>query len=208
MMSRDASFWDRHAEGYSKRPVSDEAVYQEKLRVTREYFRPDMEVLEFGCGTGSTAIAHAPYVKHIRATDISSKMIEIAQGKARAANVNNVTFEAAAIDDLHITDQSLDAVLGFSVLHLLEDKEDIIDRVYQMLKPGGVYVTSTPCLGDNMRFFKFVGPIGRFLRLLPLIRVFTRKQLEDSITNAGFEIDHSWQPGKGKAVFIVATKSS
>jgi hypothetical protein len=59
-----------------------------------------------------------------------------------------------------------------------------------------------------MRFFKFVGPIGRFLRLLPLIRVFTRKQLEDSITNAGFEIDHSWQPGKGKAVFIVATKSS
>jgi ubiquinone/menaquinone biosynthesis C-methylase UbiE len=167
-----------------------------------------MEVLEFGCGTGSTAIAHAPYVKHIRATDISSKMIEIAQGKARAANVNNVTFEAAAIDDLHITDQSLDAVLGFSVLHLLEDKEDIIDRVYQMLKPGGVYVTSTPCLGDNMRFFKFVGPIGRFLRLLPLIRVFTRKQLEDSITNAGFEIDHSWQPGKGKAVFIVATKSS
>jgi 2-polyprenyl-3-methyl-5-hydroxy-6-metoxy-1,4-benzoquinol methylase len=180
MMSRDASFWDRHAEGYSKRPVSDEAVYQEKLRVTREYFRPDMEVLEFGSGTGSTAIAHAPYVKHIRATDISSKMIEIAQGKARAANV----------------------------LHLLEDKEDIIDRVYQMLKPGGVYVTSTPCLGDNMRFFKFVGPIGRFLRLLPLIRVFTRKQLEDSITNAGFEIDHSWQPGKGKAVFIVATKSS
>jgi ubiquinone/menaquinone biosynthesis C-methylase UbiE len=208
MMNREAKFWDRHAEGYSKRPVSDEAVYQKKLQVTREYFRPDMEVLEFGCGTGSTAIAHAPYVKHIRATDISSKMIEIAQGKARAANVNNVTFEAAAIGDLDISDQSLDAVLGLSILHLLEDKDDIIDRVYHMLKPGGVFVTSTPCVGDNMKFFKFIGPIGRFLRLLPLIKVFTKKELEDSITNAGFEIDHSWQPGRGKAVFIVAKKNS
>ena len=208
MMNREAKFWDRHAEGYSKRPVSDEAVYQKKLQVTREYFRPDMEVLEFGCGTGSTAIAHAPYVRHIRATDMSSKMIEIAQGKARAANVNNVTFEAAAIDDLDISDQSLDAVLGLSILHLLEDKDDIIGRVYQMLKPGGVFVTSTPCLGDNMKFFKFVGPIGRLLRLLPLIRVFTREELEDSISNAGFEIHHSWQPGRGKAVFIVATKNS
>ena len=208
MMNREAKFWDRHAEGYSKRPVSDEAVYQKKLQVTREYFRPDMEVLEFGCGTGSTAIAHAPYVRHIRATDVSSKMIEIAQGKARAANVNNVTFEAAAMDDLDISDQSLDAVLGLSILHLLEDKDDIIGRVYQMLKPGGVFVTSTPCLGDNMKFFKFVGPIGRFLRLLPLIRVFTREELEDSISNAGFEIHHSWQPGRGKAVFIVATKNS
>jgi len=208
MMNREAKFWDRHAEGYSKRPVSDEAVYQKKLQVTREYFRPDMEVLEFGCGTGSTAIAHAPYVRHIRATDVSSKMIEIAQGKARAANVNNVTFEAAAIDDLDISDQSLDAVLGLSILHLLEDKDDIIGRVYQMLKPGGVFVTSTPCLGDNMKLFKFVGPIGRLLRLLPLIRVFTREELEDSISNAGFEIHHSWQPGRGKAVFIVTTKNS
>jgi ubiquinone/menaquinone biosynthesis C-methylase UbiE len=42
-----------------------------------------MEVLEFGCGTESTAIAHAPYVKHIQALDISSKMIDIAQGKAQ-----------------------------------------------------------------------------------------------------------------------------
>ena len=78
-MYQEASFWDRHAEGYSKRPIADDAAYQKKLKVTREYFQPDMEVLEFGCGTGSTAISHAPFVKHIRATDISSKMIEIAR---------------------------------------------------------------------------------------------------------------------------------
>ena len=83
-MDQSTNFWDKIAERHSKQPIADEATYQKKLQVTREYFQPDMEVLEFGCGTGSTAIIHAPYVKHIHAIDISSKMIEIAQGKADA----------------------------------------------------------------------------------------------------------------------------
>jgi hypothetical protein len=40
-----------------------------------------------------------------------------------------------------------------------------------------------------------------------LVKVFTAKELEDSLTEAGFEIDHQWQPGKGKAVFMVAKKA-
>jgi len=205
-MASETGFWDRHAKGYAKRPVADEASYQKKLAVTREYFRPDMDVLEFGCGTGSTAIVHAPYVKHIRATDISSKMIDIARRKAAAANVTNVTFEAIAIDDLEVPDESLDAVLGLSILHLLEDKETVIGSVHQMLKPGGVFVTSTACLGDTHKWFKPVGAIGHFLRLLPLVRVFTKQDLVTSLTDAGFDIAYNWQPAKGKAVFIVAKK--
>ena len=78
-MPTPAKFWDRVAERYSRQPIADEAAYQKKLEVTRQYFKPDMEVLELGCGTGSTAIKHAPFVRHIRAVDISSKMIEIAE---------------------------------------------------------------------------------------------------------------------------------
>ena len=81
-MDQSTKFWDRIADRYSKQPIADEAAYEKKLRITREYFRPDMEVLEIGCGTGSTAIVHAPYVKHIQAIDLSSKMIEIAHAKA------------------------------------------------------------------------------------------------------------------------------
>ncbi len=207
MMDQSSRFWDRIAERYSKRPISDEAAYQKKLRVTREFFEPNMEVLELGCGTGSTAITHAPYVKHILAIDISSKMIEIAQGKADAKNVENVTFEHSSIDELSVPDQSLDAVLGLSILHLLDNKEDVIAKVHEVLKPGGIFVTSTACIGDTMKFFKVIAPIGKFIGLMPLVKVFTTKELEDSLTDAGFEIDYQWQPGKGKAVFIVAEKA-
>ena len=205
-MDRSSRFWDKIAERYSKRPIADEAAYQKKVQVTREYFQPDMEILEFGCGTGSTAITHAPFVKHILAIDISSKMIEIAQGKADAKNVENITFRQSAIDELSVSDQTFDAVLGLSILHLLDNKEDVIAKVRKMLKPGGVFVTSTACIGDTMKFFKVIAPIGKFFGLMPLVRVFTTKELEDSFTDAGFEIDYQWQPGKGKAVFIVAKK--
>ncbi len=205
-MDRSARFWDRMAERYSKRPIVDEAAYRKKLAVTREYFRPDMNVLELGCGTGSTAIAHAPYVKYIRAIDISSKMIEIARRKADAANVDNVTFERSTIDELDMPGQSLDAALGLSILHLLEDKEAVIARVHDMLKPGGVFVTSTACLGDSMNWFKYIAPIGKFFGLIPLVKIFTAEELQDSLTRAGFEIDYNWRPGKGKATFIVAKK--
>lgn len=201
-----AKFWDRIADRYSKKPVGDEAAYQKKLEITREYFRPEMDVLEFGCGTGSTAIAHAPYVKHILATDVSPKMIEIARGRADANNVGNVTFEVSTIEALDVRERSVDAVLGLSILHLLEDKETAIAKVYKILKPGGIFVSSTVCLGDTMKWFRFIGPIGKALGLMPLVRIFARNELEESLTAAGFELDYVWQPDKGKAVFVVARK--
>ncbi len=207
-MDHSARFWDKISDRYSKRPIADEAAYQKKLQVTREYFQPDMEVLEFGCGTGSTAIAHARFVKHIQAIDISSKMIEIAQGKADANNVGNVTFKRSTIEEFSVSDQTLDVVLGLSILHLLDNKEEVIAKVHKMLKPGGIFVTSTACIGDTMKFFKVIAPIGKFFGLMPLVKVFTTKELEDSLTNTGFELNYEWQPpGKGKAVFIVAKKA-
>ncbi|MGB3637180.1 MAG: class I SAM-dependent methyltransferase [Rivularia sp. (in: cyanobacteria)] len=215
-MNYSAKFWNKIAEGYSRQPIADEAAYQKKLQVTQEYFKPEMEVLEFGCGTGGTAIIHAPYVKHIRAIDFSSEMIKIAQGKAEAQNINNVTFEQLTIEELTVADESFDVVLGLGILHLLENKKEVIAKVYRMLKPGGVFITSTACLGDTMKWFKVIAPIGVFLRLIPLVKVFTSKELENSLNDAGFTIDYHWQPNQStrkgvfelKGVFIVAKKAN
>ncbi|MGD1920001.1 MAG: class I SAM-dependent methyltransferase [Pleurocapsa sp.] len=204
-------FWDKIADKYSKQPIADEASYQKKLKVTQDYFKPDMKVLEFGCGTGSTALIHAPNVKHIRAIDFSSEMIEIAKGKVEAQDIDNVTFERLTIEELEVEDCSYDAVLGLNILHLLENKEEVIAKVYKMLKPGGIFVTSTVCLGDAMKWFKIIAPIGRFFGLMPLVKIFTTKELSDILTDTGFAIDYHWQPsnskGSFKGVFTVAKKS-
>ncbi len=204
---RAAKFWDWIAERYARRPVADEAAYQEKLRITRGYLRPHMKILEFGCGTGSTALIHAPYVKHIHAIDMSSAMIALARSKADAGGVGNVTFEQSTLDDFAAPDGSFDVVLGLNILHLLENRDAAISKVYRLLAPGGIFVSSTACLGDGMKSLKFVAPIGKLSGFLQQIKVFTSKQLVAALADAGFEIDHRWQPpGNGKAVFIVARK--
>ena len=206
-MDQSARFWDRTAEKYSKQPVAHEDDYQRKLEITRGYFTPETEVVEFGCGTGSTALLHAPHVKHILATDFSSKMLEIAQRKAEAQGVDNVTFERTSIEELNVPDQTIDVVLGLSILHLLEDKEAAIAKVHRMLKQGGVFVTSTACIGDMNPIFRPIISIGRLFGLVPLVKVFTGDELLKSLAGAGFSIEHEWRPRKNRGIFIVAKKA-
>jgi len=206
-MKQQSKVWDRFAKRYARSPVADEDAYQKKLQVTREYLRPDMEVLEFGCGTGSTAINHAPHVKHILAIDFSAKMLEIAQGKADAKNIRNVTFQQSGIEEFSAAGKTYDVVMGHSIMHLLDDKDKVIAKVHDLLKPGGFFVSSTTCMGGKMMIMRVILPIGRMLGLLPLVRFFSVAELRDSLTAAGFEIDHQWQAGEDKAVFIVAKKA-
>ena len=192
-MKTPDGFWHETAARYARLPIANQAAYEKKLQVTRQYLRPAMEVLEFGCGTGSTAIAHAPYVAHLRAIDISANMLEIARGKAAAAGVVNVTFEQAAIETLDVAPASFDAVLGLSILHLLEDRTAAVLKVHRLLKPGGVFVSSTLCLGDWTPLIKFIVPIGRWLGKIPMVKVFTARELTQCLAGAGFSIEHEWR---------------
>jgi ubiquinone/menaquinone biosynthesis C-methylase UbiE len=206
-MATQKEFWDKRAYKYSLRPVGDEATYQRKLEITRGYFRKDMEVLEIGCGTGSTAIAHAPHVKQVHATDISPRMIDIARDKAKAAGIVNVTFEVQAASVVDAPDSGLDVVMAHNLLHLLDDREQVIDIVYRKLKPGGVFVTSTACIRDMMLPLRLIVPVGRFLRVFPPVKVFSVTDLKASLEKAGFEIDYEWLPKRHAAVFIVCRKT-
>lgn len=96
-MDKQSKIWDRFADGYAKKPIDDEAAYQRKLEVTRKLLQPDMDVLEFGCGTGGTAILHAPYVKHVHAIDISAKMLEHANSKLAESAVTNVSLNVQGL---------------------------------------------------------------------------------------------------------------
>lgn len=207
-MVQSSRFWDRIAKGYAKKPVPDEGIYQEKLQITREYLQPEMEIVEFGCGTGTTALAHAPYVKHIQAIDISAKMIEIARRKTEEAGTQNVDFSQSDLLSLPLQDSSVDVVLGLNILHLLDDRDETINRAHRILKPGGVFITSTACIGETAAYLRFIAPIGKWIGLMPLVKVFTIAELEKSMAEAGFTIDRKLVPEKSKSnCFLVAVKA-
>ncbi len=167
-----------------------------------------MSVLEFGCGTGTTAVHHAPHVQHIDAIDISENMVEIGRGKAREAGIDNITFTRGTLAEFNAPDASFDAVLGLNVMHLLPDWQAAIGEVARILKPGGVFVSSTVCLGNSyLRFVKLVTPLGKALGLMPDVFMLTEAELASEVIRAGFEIERQWHHGKGGVVvFMIARK--
>jgi len=204
-MVKAADFWDKRAEGYAKSPVGDEEAYKKKLETTQRYFDADSQVFEFGCGTGTTAINHAPFVQMVVATDISSNMIEIARKKAADAGLANIEFQCSTLEDFEAADSSFDVVMAHNILHLLEDPERAIKISYQLLKPGGVFVTSTFCLGDSFNYWRVLLLVGKVLRLLPYVNVMKRETLKCYFHDAGFEIDLEWDRAK-QAAFIILKK--
>lgn len=201
-----SKFWDRIAEKYASRPVSDQESYEKKLEITRSYLRPEMKVLEIGCGTGTTALLHAPYVAEILATDISENMIAIARRKAADQGIGNVRFETSAIENLEVLPASYDVVMAHSILHLVANRSQIIGQIFDWLKPGGLLISSTACLDDGMGWLKMVLPPLRWLGRVPYVEFFTARELESEFAAAGFRMERKWLPKRRAAIFMILRK--
>ena len=207
-MADRAKFWDRIAEKYAKQAIADPKAYEIKLDLTREYFTPESKVLEFGCGTGSTALLHAPYVAQIDALDISPEMIRIANQKRDAAHVTNVQFNVADMDSFQAQPASYDTALGLNILHLLDDRMAAMGRVYEALKPGGYFISSTMCLREKLmlRLMEPLFPVMHTIGRWPHVRRFTSARLQSDTQSIGFKTVHLWQPGNGPVLFMVGQK--
>jgi len=206
-MPDPARFWDKHADGYSKKPVKDTESYNETLDCTRKHLSPRDEVLEVGCGTGTTALLLAPSVRQITATDISSRMIEIARDKAAAQGVQNVRFDRATPFDGGLENGSFDVVMAFNLLHLLEDIPGAVRRLAELLKPGGRFISKTICLAEQSRFWSVLLAALRPLGFAPYVNCLKVAELEGIITGAGFEIvETGFYPPSPPSRYVVARK--
>ena len=202
-----AHFWDKIAPGYAKKPVKDQASYETTLERTRARLSSNDAVLEIGCGTGTTALKLADACGYILATDISPQMIRIAEEKAREAQIANVDFLAATVEDTRLDGRSFDAVLAFNLLHLVENLDETLTRVASLVEPGGLLISKTVCLEGQGWYFKPMIWIMQTFGKAPYVSFLTIEELERAIEATGFEILETGDyPAKPPSRFIVARK--
>ena len=206
MTVTSAAFWDRTAAKYSQQAIADPDSYSRKLNATQALMNQDMQVLEFGCGTGSTALAHAPHVARIIATDVSPEMIRIGRERAQAADVHNVEFQVSGIEDFAAPDGSFDMILALNLLHLVPDRGTALRKVHQLLKPGGIFVSSTVCLSDRMWYLRPVIPIMQWLGKAPYVSFVSERQMLEETRAAGFQAGDHWTHGRSNSLFLVASR--
>lgn len=201
-----AAFWDRAAEAYARRRISDPGAYEAALARVKSRLRPEDRVLELGCGTGSTALRLAPCVATYVGNDLSGAMIAIAEEKRRTAAQGNLSFRQAGVARAAAPGEDVDAVLAFNLLHLLPDLAKGLGSMRDVLRPGGVFISKTPAIGEKWRYRPVVAAM-RALGKLPAMSLLKVAQIDRAIAEAGFEIlETDLLPPSLPSRFVVARK--
>ena len=181
-------FWNLIASKYAASPIADIAAYETKVEKLKTYLSPEDHVLDIGCGTGTQCGDFAGNVKQVTGIDISSKLLAIAEQRKAERKIENVEFIQTTVFDERFEPGRFDVVMAFYLLHLIEDIDEVVRRIHGLLKPGGIFILETVCLGDKTK------TMGKFLRLggklgfLPLINLLTTRQIEQALEQAGFSI--------------------
>ncbi len=98
-------------------------------------------VLDVGCGTGYGAGLLAHHVPHVVGVDLAHDALAHAAQEFRLPNLALVQASAAA---LPFRDQSFAALTAFEVIEHLDHWRNLISEARRVLKPGGLFLVSTP----------------------------------------------------------------
>ena len=199
-------FWNLIASKYAASPISDIAAYENKIKKLKTYLSQDNHVLDIGCGTGTQCDDLANHVEHVTGIDISSKLLAIAEQRKAERKIDNVEFIQTTVFDERFEPGSFDVVAAFYVLHFFEDIDEVISRIYGLLKQNGLFILETACLGEKDKFTgKFVRIAGK-LGFLPFINLLTTQQLEQALELAGFSIVDKTKFSESKDEYTLIAK--
>lgn len=110
---------------------------------------PGMDVLDLGCGDGTTALPSARRGARVMGVDIASNLVAAGRARARAEGLSNLHFQegdASALDDL--ADASFDLVVSIFGAMFAPRPFDVAREMVRVTRPGGRIVMGNWIPGD------------------------------------------------------------
>jgi len=212
-LNKSEEFWDKASKNYDKTEERFEYIHKKARENTRKYLKESQIVLDYGCGTGTASCEFASLVEEIYGIDISSEMIRIAKDKLAASEVDNVNFEKADIFDSKYQNESFDVILAFNMLHTVPNPQSVVQRVNDLLKHDGLFISITPCLGQKMSFLvnlqiQFVRVLCK-LGVIPIpIRRIKSTDIDELLAIGKFQTIESEKIFKGASSYFVTAKKA
>ncbi|WP_189438323.1 class I SAM-dependent methyltransferase [Pseudovibrio japonicus] len=104
--------------------------------------KPDMQILEIGCGVGDTACYFAQHVVpdgYVTAFDLSPVFIGLAKQQAEEKNIKNISFICADARDIVLKSNAYDLAHTRLVLEHISERDVIVQKVYEWLRPSSCF---------------------------------------------------------------------
>jgi SAM-dependent methyltransferase len=126
--------------------------------------------------------------------------------------VENAWFAKGTLYDNGYDQGSFDVIISYGVLHLLKDLNNQLEEIKGLLKPGGLFISTTACLKERMAFRNrvefLVYMFIKKIRLFPLfLHMFTVEGVKNRVSDNGFEIIESEALFEGITMgFVVGKK--
>jgi 2-polyprenyl-3-methyl-5-hydroxy-6-metoxy-1,4-benzoquinol methylase len=187
---RSEKFWDMVAIDFDRQTKTGD-LEQNHIRMvknTKKYLRESDRVLDFGCATGNVAFEIVSTVKEVHGIDISAKMIEAARRKAAGQSTGKPDFKQSSLFDEGLMKESYDVILVFNILHFMEDIPKTMQRIHELLKPGGLFISKTPCMGEEKSVLNSLLSLVTKTGIIPPMRFFKIAEMEDWVTGGNFQI--------------------
>ena len=202
-MYKSEKFFDRVS---SKSKPEPNKTASKIIELSKEFLEKDKYVLDFGCGSGAITNKIAKEVKAIDAIDISSGMLEFAQKQAKENAITNINYRQVSIFDKDFKDEAFDVILAFNVLHYIEDMPNHVVRINSLLKPNGIFISSTACMKEKRSLIRCLVSFLSKTGLVPKMISYKKVELETLIENGNFEVIKSERISKLPEYFIVMKK--
>jgi ubiquinone/menaquinone biosynthesis C-methylase UbiE len=95
--------------------------------------------LDIATGAGHMALALAPHIAHVVASDLTPQMLDVARGLARERNIRNMSFADVRAEALPFPDATFDLVTCRIAPHHFDDVRKFVSESARVLRPGGVF---------------------------------------------------------------------
>lgn len=97
----------------------------------------DMDVLDFGCGTGLLTVALQPFVRSITGVDSSQGMLDVFLGKIEDNGLKNVRAQYLDLDHGDVLTGPYHLIVSSMTLHHIREISPLLNQFHQALHPSG-----------------------------------------------------------------------